>query len=401
MREMRLEEVVEVNPEVLGAGTPSSLNFRYIDLSAVSRGTISWHQLDIHKRSTAPSRAQRRVRRGDCLFGTVRPLQQSHGYIDKNVDLLVASTGFAVLRAKPGIANSRFIYHWMLSSSALTQSDALAVGSSYPAVNESDVSKFRIVLPSLVEQQRIAEILDTLDAQIKSSQLLVEKVTLLQDGVIESIFSEISPNGCIGELLTGTPKNGIYKPSSDYADSGTPIIRIDRIQRGEIQSQETLPRVKLSKSEEVQFALQADDILINRVNSIDYVGKSALIRDLQETTVFESNMMRCRVNRNVAIPKFVATWLGTSHAMRHFRSSAKSAIAQASVNQRDIRACPVPIADLNRQGDVIRIVDGIRAQKHLRELELKKLQLLKQGLMDDLLSGRVRTPEAEAVLEDL
>src|SRR5579859_6481535 len=164
-----LEDVAAINPESLLENTPPSYSFRYIDLSAVKEGNIDWSATQKLSFASAPSRARRKLQQGDCIFGTVRPLKQSHGFIDHPGEDLVASTGFAVVRARCGAAVPRFLYHWMLSTSTLRQSDNLSVGSNYPAVNESDVRRFRLPLPPYHEQQRIAEVLDALEEQISAA----------------------------------------------------------------------------------------------------------------------------------------------------------------------------------------------------------------------------------------
>lgn len=70
MHNVRLRDVVHINPEGLSGELGSDIQFRYIDLTAVSRGVINWNGLETYRGSNAPSRARRRVRHGDCLFGT-------------------------------------------------------------------------------------------------------------------------------------------------------------------------------------------------------------------------------------------------------------------------------------------------------------------------------------------
>ena len=99
----------------------------------------------------------------------------------------------------------------------------------------------------------------------------------------------------LGSLISRGPDNGLYKPQSDYGD-GTPIVRIDGFNNGDIVKEENLRRVRLADDEIARFILNRDDILINRVNSLSHIGKVSLIGSLSETTVFESNMMRLAVD---------------------------------------------------------------------------------------------------------
>ena len=83
----------------------------------------------------------------------------------------------------------------------------------------------------------------------------------------------------LGELISSGPQNGFYKPESSYG-SGTPILRInDYDNDGEIV--ESVPnRVRLTRAEIQTYSLNQGDILINRVNSLSHLGKTALVGNL-------------------------------------------------------------------------------------------------------------------------
>ena len=98
-----LGELAELNAESLGTTTPKDRTFKYIDLSSVSHGSIDIASLEQFRFVDAPSRARRVVRDGDILFGTVRPQLRSHARVVG--DGFVASTGFSVVRPRPGVAD--------------------------------------------------------------------------------------------------------------------------------------------------------------------------------------------------------------------------------------------------------------------------------------------------------
>ena len=235
-------------------------------------------------------------------------------------------------------------------------------------------------------QERIAQILDCADILIRDTEKVVDKILARKAAMSAILLASRHVNVTMADVLVASPKNGIYKPASEYSDSGTPIVRIDSIQDGEINSFDSLRRVRLGVAEEAMFGLEEGDILINRVNSIDLVGKSALVRALPLPTVFESNIMRCRIRKDLARPAYIALWLATLTATAHFRSSAKSAIAQASINQRDVAACPVALPNLPDQDGVVAYFNRERREIIASRNELSKLYHLKQGLMEDLLA---------------
>src|SRR5680860_1021798 len=107
-----LGRVVNVKHLDVVQSTDPDFGFRYLDIASVTKGLIDWESLTWHTFQAPPSRARRVLKDGDVVFGTVRPGLQSHGYVrDSRQGPLVGSTGFGVLRAKPGFTHNRYLYH--------------------------------------------------------------------------------------------------------------------------------------------------------------------------------------------------------------------------------------------------------------------------------------------------
>ena len=185
-----LGELAELNAESLGTKTPRDRMFKYIDLSSVSHGSIDTASLEYFRFADAPSRARRVVRDGDVLFGTVRPQLRSHARVVG--DGFVASTGFSVVRPRPGVADGGFLSHYLLSDEATRQAACREVGSNYPAVTEQDVASFRLLRIPLEEQRRIAEILDTIDESIRATERVISKHVRVRAGLARDLLAESS-----------------------------------------------------------------------------------------------------------------------------------------------------------------------------------------------------------------
>jgi type I restriction enzyme S subunit len=81
--------------------------------------------------------------------------------------------------------------------------------------------------------------------------------------------------------------------------------------------------------------------VINRVNSREYLGKSALIPKLDEKIVYESNMMRIRLDHTKVNPIYMITFLQTDFIRTQIAAKTKDAINQSSINQTDVRTMPI------------------------------------------------------------
>ena len=288
-------------------------------------------------------------------------------------------------------------------------------GSGIPHVDKEilgDLSIFNCTKP---EQIKIAEILSMVDQAIEQTEALIVKQQRIKTGLMQDLLTcgidkdgnlrseethefKDSPLGripveweseCFQSFISGSPKNGIYKPLSAYGDQGTPIIRIDGFRHGDRIRAQSYKRVALSKSEIDQFRLREDDILINRVNSIQYLGKTALVGYLPEVTVFESNMMRLTIDRQLMLPDFALLILTSPAASRHFLNNAKLAIAQVSINQQDVNSLWIQRPHLEEQCAICERIESIDDSITNTLSGLEKLHRVKIALMQDLLTGKV------------
>ena len=153
-----LKNACEVNP----ANSALPEQFVYIDLESVESGELKARK--IINRDEAPSRAQRLLRYGDVIFQIVRPYQRNnlHFKIDEEVPY-VASTGYAQLRANE---SEDFLFQAVHTDDFVERVIAKCTGSSYPAINSSDLADISLAIPSKAEQQKIADCLSSLDELI-------------------------------------------------------------------------------------------------------------------------------------------------------------------------------------------------------------------------------------------
>ena len=139
--------------------------FEYIDVSSVSKESLSIVSTQTLLGKDAPSRARRQVRADDVLFATIRPTLRRVTVVPPSLDGQVCSTGYFVARPNPELILSRFLYFYLQSDTFIDAMEALQKGASYPAVTDAEVRHQRIPVPPLAEQARIVRILDeALDA---------------------------------------------------------------------------------------------------------------------------------------------------------------------------------------------------------------------------------------------
>lgn len=139
-------------------------NYLYIDLASVDRNNHSIGECQTIDKSNAPSRAQQIVAEGDILFGTTRPTLMRFCHIPKEYDGQVCSTGFCVIRVRKDIVDSHYVYHILFTKHFQDYVEGHQRGASYPAISDREVMNCEIPVPSLKEQERIANILDRFES---------------------------------------------------------------------------------------------------------------------------------------------------------------------------------------------------------------------------------------------
>jgi len=329
------------------------------------------------------------------LFPPGTVLLAMYGSVGK---VAVAGTAMATNQAilciqvrKPELLSPLFLRRWLEQIQGKLVFDARGV--TQQNISATLVRDLRIPLPPLAEQRHTAAVLDKADAIRRKRR---ESLRLL-DEFLRSAFLEMfgdpvrNPKswrtGTLGDLIEG-PENGLYRPASDYG-TGTPIVRIDSFYDGEITAIEALKRVRLSEDAVAKYALQQDDILINRVNSREFLGKSAVVPTLKEPTVFESNMMRLRVDMQVVHPRYLVSLLQTPYFKRQVLRRTKDAVNQASINQDDVRSFEIRIPPLELQNRFVSLLDRVAGVRKLFEALIEQTESLFDSLAQRAFRGEL------------
>ena len=241
-----------------------------------------------------------------------------------------------------GALNQRYLFYYLISQRHKILADC--VGGAQAHISQGYVKNIKVPVLSLVEQEQVVEVLTQLNNIISMRR---KEIGLL-DTLVKSRFVELFGDPYVNPLkwkrlkikdaVTIEPQNGLYKPQSDYvADgTGTPILRIDGFYNGRVTDFGSLKRLKCSGMEQQRYLLLEDDIVINRVNSIEYLGKCAHIKGLLEDTVYESNMMRMHFDPEHYNPVYICKLLCSQYIYDQIVNHAKKAVNQASINQKDV-----------------------------------------------------------------
>ena len=186
----RLKYLASINDESLGEDTDPDFEIRYIDIGNVdSSGNIG--ELSSYSFGDAPSRARRRVRDGDVIISTVRTYLQAITQVRNPPENMIVSTGFAVVRPRPGF-DANYCKYTLREKGFLAEVEKRSVGVNYPAINAIDLANVPVYIHPLPRQRAIADYLDReterLDTLVAAKErllvLLAEKRQALIDHAV-------------------------------------------------------------------------------------------------------------------------------------------------------------------------------------------------------------------------
>lgn len=306
---------------------------------------------------------------GDVLFAKITPsMENGKAALARNLTNGVGrgSTEFHVLRPGRRVLGE-YVYHFVRQRSFRDEAKRSFTGTAgQQRVPKSFLESVPIPLPSLEEQKRIVGLLNQ-GGKIERLQAVVrERLRQLIPALFVRMFGDPVENPMgwasepLGSLIEEGPQNGLYRPKSAYG-SGTPILRIDGFYAGEVTDPGSWQRLRVDETTERRYALAQGDIVINRVNSRSFLGKSAIVPEIDEPVVFESNMMRLRVDPSRILPEFLVSLLQFEPIREHLCRNAKDAINQSSINQTDVREFLVLVPPLGVQRQYTKILETVRS----------------------------------------
>lgn len=192
-------------------------------------------------------------------------------------------------------------------------------------------------------------------------------------------------------------KNGMYKPASDYGDDGVPCLRMYNIDAGAIVWRD-IKRMRVTAAELEDYGLREGDLLVNRVNSRELVGKTACIPASLEPSVFESKNIRVRVDPTKAQPKFISYQL-LAGGRKHFEGNAQQVVGMASISQKQIADFPIVLGELDDQRRVVAEIEKqfSRLDEAVAGLQRAKANLkrYKAAVLKSAVAGRLVPTEAD------
>lgn len=307
-------------------------------------------------------------------------------------EIFVLAQGVYGFRVNSTRADARYLIQLSNTSWYRTLANSIMVGSTQVHITNTAFKQIVLPVPAIAEQRAIATALSDVDALLSKLDALIAKKRDLKQAAMQQLltgktrlpgFSGEWEVKRLGDLLQMPATYGIVT-AGDFQLQGVPMIRGGDIKHGRIIG--GLPFVTLAKSKEYSRTIvQSGDVVISLVG---YPGEAAVVEAVMEGANISRAVGLLRPLKPLS-SLYLASYLNSTQGKANFLTPSAGS-AQLVVNLRDLNLLKVPFPHLAEQTAIATVLSDMNTELTALEARREKTRALKQGMMQELLSGRIR-----------
>jgi len=338
---------------------------------------------------------------GDVLYGKLRP------YLDKAVLAEIegiCSTDILVLKANLERTTRGFLVYSLHTRRFLSYAISTTSGTNLPRTRWISLSDFKLALPPLPEQRRIAHVLRTIQRAIAAQEDLIAAARETKRSLMQRLFT-YGPRPQppppkekeIGEIpehwevvrLEQVLRTAQYGLSVRADRTGTyPMLRMNNLVDGRVDTSD-LKFVELDEDDFAKFRVRKRDVLFNRTNSYELVGKTAIF-DLKGDFVFASYLIRVVPDTTQLSPEYLNYYLNWDDAQRRLRMLATRGVSQSNISATKLKRFKIGLPSLAEQQEVAQSLSAVDRKISAEEQRKAALQALFKTMLHQLMTGQIR-----------
>jgi restriction endonuclease S subunit len=323
----------------------------------VHQGFLTWDDVVSVDPPMLDRFAAFRLNQGDIVLTLDRPVVAS-GLKVARLDApdlpALLNQRVARFRPDPEQLYSDYLYAFLRSPGFVQAISGHDQSLGVPHISPAQVEKVEIPVPSLDQQRRVAGVLaEQLAAADTARQAAEGRLTaaeMLIAAYVDEVFSGSEGNSgekrTLREIVLGAGQYGTSQ-RSNAEGNGLPVLGMPNIHKGRIRWHK-VSSVDLSPSDVEKYELNSDDILFNRTNSAELVGKTAVF-DGSRRAVFASYLIRFRADPLVADPHFISAYINSRGGRAFVEQHMARAIGQVNISASTMHRMPVPCPPLETQ----------------------------------------------------
>lgn len=310
-----------------------------------------------------------------------------------------------------GIFDASYIYYLYKTVFIDNQIHSMSAGTTVDTYTIINAKNTIIPLPPLSEQQRIVERIEELFAKLDEAKerlqeaaeiFAVRKAAILhkaftgeltqqwrrENGVSDESWEEKT----IGEICSSL-KYGTSKKSSD--DGEVVVLRMGNLQNGEIDWSNL---AYTSDEEDIKkYLLKSGDVLFNRTNSPELVGKTSIYRG-EMPAIYAGYLIKLDYEKNIVVGDYLNYYLNSSKAKEYYMQVKTDGVSQSNINAKKIGEFEIPLPTLSEQHEIVRLIDDLlareRAAQQATEQALASIDLMKKSILARAFRGELGTNKA-------
>ncbi|GCL41511.1 restriction endonuclease subunit S [Dolichospermum planctonicum] len=347
------------------------------------------------------------VQLGDILFNRTSETQEEVGLTSVYLDNKDVVFGGFVIRGRPINNLLDYFFSQYAFSSAIVRNQIIKRGQGAIRANigQSDLKEVCIPLPPLAEQKAIAHALSDVDNLITAIDQLITKKRNLKQGTMQELltgkkrlpgFSGKWEVKKLGELINSL-QNGYGFSARGYIRVGIPIVTMAQIGLdGSFQFDES--KVNFWTSSEFEslknYHLKYGDVIIAMTDvtpSKNLIGRMCQV-NRRETFLLNQRVGLLRIDREKINPLFLVALsnLSNTKGWRDYSKSVASLGVQANISTKDILNGTIKIPTIEEQKAIAEILTDMDKEIEALEKKRDKYKTIKQGMMQELLTGKTR-----------
>lgn len=314
------------------------------------------------------------------------------------------------------------LYYYFLSPFGTEQLYSITTGTAVKKFNKTDLKAICLPLPPLSEQQRIVDRIESLFAKLdeakqKAQEALdsfeTRKAAILHKAFTGELTAQWRKEHSVGmetwssckliDILVEKPRNGYSPKPVDYV-TACKSMTLSATTTG-VFKPEFFKYIDEEIPENSHLWLTPGDILIQRANSLEKVGMSAIYTGAEHEFIYPDLMMKLTV-KEPNNKHYIDYYLKTDEILNYFRSNATGTAGNMpKINQKVVSETPLILPETQEQAEIVRLLDDLLAKeqqaKEAAEGVLEQIDLIKKAILARAFRGELGTndPSEESAVE--
>lgn len=387
-KELKIKEVCEI----IGGYAFKSNKFTNKGVPIIRIGDISANKVSVSSNTVCIDEdiedyKKFVIYKGDILIALSGATTGKFGiYNEDKVALL--NQRLAKISPKDDISN-RYLYHYMNKLKDIIYSKAL--GCAQPNISPKEIGEINIFIPSINEQSKVVDILDKSQSLIDKRKAQIEALDELVKSRFIEMFGDpvLNPKGWekgqIADIIIKTQYGTSNK--ADEQSGKFKILRMNNITYHGKWDFSSMKYIDLDEKEKKKYLVYKGEVLFNRTNSKELVGKTAVYKE-DEPMAYAGYLVKAIPNER-ATGEFIAAYMNTKYVKSKLFNMAKNIVGMANINAEEFKKINVYIPPIKLQNEYIKFVNQVDKLKFEMEKSLKELEDNFNSLMQRAFKGEL------------